>query len=353
MRSTQPPSALAPREDANPPQRAAELGELFIGSVFQTVAGLGLGRWDLGPCQPGKAGGANPAAPGSSAAAASGKAALRTQEALLGVCRAAAPRSQLRRRGRRSRAAAAHLLPQLHVPPSSAARGRHRPRAPRPSPEAPRTPPSLTYGGVVREGALVLVHPVPRPGHADRGHVRHQQLADVSCSHLPAAAAARHAEQGAPALHGYGVHPSGAEPGRAGALGLPAAAAAAEAGCAGDASRAGAGGRRGPRGGNGHPGPGAGGRAGVWGTLLFLIQWRIAGPAAAAGGALGSTSRSAPGRGRWRGALRPDPARQGARGAANEPPTPGTGAGSERGAPLAPDGGLRRGTPTVFSTLDR
>lgn len=254
----------------------------------------------------------------------------------LGVCRTAAPRSQLRRRGRRSRAATAHLLPRLHVPPSAAARGRHRPRAPRPSPEAPRTPPSLTYGGVVREGALVLVHPVPRPGHADRGHVRHQQLADVSCSHLPAAAAARHAEQGAPALHGRGVHPSGAEPGRAGALGLPAAAAAAEAGCAGDASRAGAGGRRGPRGGNGHRGPGAGGRAGVWGTLLFLIQWRIAGPAAASGGALGSTSRSAPGRGRWRGALRRDPAWPGGAGGGERAPHPRHGSWQLAGCSRSP-----------------
>lgn len=58
----------------------------------------------------------------------------------------------------------------------------------------------LPYRGVVGEGALVLVDTVPRPGHADRGHVRYQQLAQVPCSHLPAAA--RHAEQGAPALHG-------------------------------------------------------------------------------------------------------------------------------------------------------
>lgn len=32
----------------------------------------------------------------------------------------------------------------------------------------------LPYRGVVGEGALVLVDAVPRPGHADRGHVRHQ-----------------------------------------------------------------------------------------------------------------------------------------------------------------------------------
>lgn len=61
----------------------------------------------------------------------------------------------------------------------------------------------LPYRGVVGEGALVLVDAVPGSGHANRGHVRYQQLAQVPCSHLPAAA--RHAEQGAPALHGRGA----------------------------------------------------------------------------------------------------------------------------------------------------
>lgn len=76
---TQPPSALAPREDANHPQRAVRSRNSSIGSIFQTVAGLGPSSWELGPCQPRKAGRANPAATQSSAAAASGKAAPRTQ----------------------------------------------------------------------------------------------------------------------------------------------------------------------------------------------------------------------------------------------------------------------------------
>lgn len=103
-------------------------------------------------------------------------------------------------------------------PPASRAAGR-RPRDPPPR--------RLTYGGVVGEGALVLVDPVAGPGHADRGHVGHQQLADVSCSHLPASAAARHAEQGAPALHGLGTHRSRASRAGAGARCPPAAVAPA------------------------------------------------------------------------------------------------------------------------------
>lgn len=262
------------RPPLSPPERTQTIrnvqldqGTLPLDLSFKRWRGWGQAAGNWGPVSLGRLAEQTPRRPSLQLQQPRGKQRPARSRRSLGVCRTAVPLSQLRRRGRRSPAATAHLLPQLHVPPSCAARGRHRPLAPRPSPEAPRTPPSLTYGGVVREGALVLVHPVPRPGHADRGHVRHQQLADVSCSHLPAAAAARHAEQGAPALHGRGVRPSGAEPGRAGALGLPAAAAAA-AGCAGDGSRAGAGGQRGPRGGNGHRGPGAGGR-GCGGRCYF------------------------------------------------------------------------------------
>lgn len=121
-----------------------------------------------------------------------------------------------------------------------------------------------------------------------------------------------------------------AEPSRAGALGLPAAAA----GCTGDRSRAGAGGESGPRSGSGHPGRGPAGGGG--GGLLFLIQWRITGPAAASGGARRSASRSAPGRGRWRGTRRLAGLRGGGPGRAPGASARDPGAGGRRGGCSSP-----------------
>ncbi|XP_021103098.1 uncharacterized protein LOC110346383 [Heterocephalus glaber] len=71
------------------------------------------------------------------------------------------------------------------------------------------------------------------------------------------------------------------------------------------------------------------------GALLFLIQWRVVGPAAASGGALGSGSRSAPGRGRRRG-LHPHDSATGAEPGA---PSPGRRDTPRRGPLLAHAGG--------------
>ena len=226
--------------------------------------------------------------------------------------------------------------PPLHVPPSSAARGCPRPPAPRPSPEVPPAPPSLTYGGVVGEGALVLVDPVPGPGHADRGHVGHQQLSDVSCSHLPVAAAARHAEQGAPALHGRGAHPSGAE---------------RSAGSA----RGGGGGLRGLRGRREPTREGWGERAaGLERARGAWAYWRAGRrdaaifnpmanrrPSCSVRRGAGEGQQQRAGRGSWRGALRPGPARR--RGRRARPRA----AGSEV------ESVLPWGTTSVFSTVNR
>lgn len=106
--------------------------------------------------------------------------------------------------------------------------------------------------------------------------MRHQQLAQVPCSHLPAAA--RHAEQGAPALHGRGAQ--------------RAWEGAQRSGRAGPGSYCRAGWRSAPPGAQlqqGRYGPCPGGRESGR-ELLFLIQWRVAGPAAASGGARASRS---------------------------------------------------------------
>lgn len=87
--------------------------------------------------------------------------------------------------------------------------------------------------------------------------------------------------------------------------------------------------RAGHREGAGTRGRGPAGGGG--GALLFLIQWRIAGPAAASGGALRSASRRAPGRGRWRGTQRRRPAPRWGRRAS--PGGVGSGSRSGRGLP--------------------
>lgn len=204
-------------------------------------------------------------------------------------------------------------------------------------------PRSLTYGRVVGESALVLVDPVPGPGHADLGHVGHQQLADVSCSHLPGPAAARQAEQGAPALHGRGA--SGAGPSRASER---AGARGAAGCCTGDRSREReqAGGRA-ARGTGRERAPGAwGGQAGVDGgaggrcyfysngespAQLQRQAGRRGAPAAARSG--GEGRGGGPG---WRGTWRPP--RRGAATAAGDPAAPRRSLGT----------GWRRGHPKAF-----
>lgn len=282
------PCALASRRTQTLYTAQSRIRGLFH-SIFQTLAELGAGCWDLRPCQPRKAGGAEPPRrPHLRLQAAPSPQQARSKRSP--NCRTPEPTPPP---GGGDPAATAHLPRPLHVPPRSPARSRAG-RRHRDLPRAPAAQPSLTHRRVVGEGAFGLVDPVPGPGHADRGHVGHQQLADVPCSHLPTAAAARHAEQGAPALHGRGAHR--AERSRA-ELGLPAAAA----GCAGDRSRAGAGGESGPRGGSGHRDPGASRRG--RGDAAIFNPMANRGPSCSVRRGEGSASRSVPGRGRWRGAL--------------------------------------------------
>lgn len=95
--------------------------------------------------------------------------------------------------------------------------------------------------------------------------------------------------------------------------------------------------------------PGASGRG--WGTLLFLIQWRIAGPAAASGGAPGSASRSArgggAGEGPWAGRA-PRRARGGGRALGRRSGGWAVGSGARAGQERLQvhAGGLLGGSPT-------
>lgn len=266
--------------------------------------------------------------------------------------RTAVPLSQLRRRRRRSPAATAHLLPSFvrrRVPRLPAATGR-RHRDPPPSLRA-RPEPHLR--GSRRRRRTRSCRPGPRTWA--RGSWACGAPAARRCLLQPSSCcrcrpACRTGRPGA-AWPRRAPEPSRAEPSRS------AGAARGGGGLRGDGSRAGPGGESGPRGGSGHPGLGRAGAGG--GTLLFLIQWRIAGPAAASGGAPGSASRSAPGRGRWRGALRRAGLGGGGRRASPPRAAPGAGGASGRAAGPPPRclrssiARLRRGDSEAANTKSR
>lgn len=315
---------LSPQGGCKPSApRSYDQGTL-IPSVFQTVAGLGAGSREPGPCQPRKAGRANPAATRCAAAAALGEAAPGTQQALpkcLPNCRAPEPTPPPGEGG--PGLPLRSVGPPPHVPPSA---GRWH-RDPAPGAAEPHLRGSRTRR---RTRSCRPCPPTWARGSWACGApaARRCLLQPSSCCRCRPAC--RTGRPGA-AWPRRAPEPSRAEPERWVGPRRRRAARATRAE-PGRAARAG----RGAGAGTGGPGLG-----GAGGTLLFLIQWRIAGPAAASGGAPGSASRSAPGRGRWRGTLRPGRARGGGGG-----PARGMGAG-------AGSGGRPEGTAAGFPSRNQ